>query len=64
MAWVGHVQIMTYLVFTFSLVFLNYLWKGDITLVVLVVLLRPLLKRELTVHFFVLLLQAVKLGEG
>ena len=64
MAWLGHVQIMTYLVFTFGLVFLNYLWKGDITLVVLVVLLWPLLKRELTVHFFVLLLQAVKLGEG
>ena len=37
MAWERHVQIMTYLVFTFGLVLLNHLWECDVALIVLVV---------------------------
>ena len=64
MACVGHVQTMTYLVLTFGLVLFNHLWERNVTLVVFVVFRWPFLKRELTVHPLVRLLEAVKLGEG
>ena len=55
---------MTYLVLTFGLIFFNHLWKGNVTLVVLVIFRWSFLKRKLTVHLLVLLLKAVKLREG
>ena len=55
---------MTYLVLTLGLIFFNHLWKGNVTLVVLVVFGWSFLKRKLTVHLLVLLLKAVKLREG
>ena len=55
---------MTYLVFTFGLVFLNHLRERNVTLVVFVVFRWPFLKRELTVHPLVRLLEAIKLREG
>ena len=65
MAWAGHVRMMmTYLVLTLGLVLLDHLREGDVTLIVLVVFRWPFLKGELTVHFLVLLLKAVKFGEG
>lgn len=58
-------MVYTYLIFCFSLVFFDDLGEDNIALIVLIILGRSLLERELTAHFLTLILHhAVKVVKG